>query len=112
MGKGPIFLEHQGSRVECPECGVEVAALFLLIHFQSQHRVGGETGVGVSPPPPRVPPGESQTYLVSFPKHLSQLRYQVAGCLGGSSSRTNLQIHFAHRHMWDTIVILEEGNRP
>ena len=32
------------------------------------------------------------------------------GCLGGASSRTNLRIHFEHRHVRDVIVILQEGN--
>ena len=27
-------------------------------------------------------------------------------------NRNNLRIHFVHRHVWDTVVILEEGNRP
>ena len=32
--------------------------------------------------------------------------------MGEASNRTNLQVHFAHRHLRDTIVILEEGNQP
>ena len=31
-GKGPTFQEHQKRRVECPECGVEVEAGFILNH--------------------------------------------------------------------------------
>ena len=41
-----------------------------------------------------------------------RLRVPVEGCLGGASNRTNLRVQFAHRHTQDTIVILEEGNRP
>ena len=26
-------------------------------------------------------------------------------------NQTNLRVHFVHRHVWDTVVILEEGNR-
>ena len=63
---------------------------------------------GVKPPHP--PPREAQNYLVSLPKLLSRLRCLVEGCLGGVSSRTNLQIHFTHRHMQDKVVILEDGN--
>ena len=47
---------------------------------------------------------------VYFPKRLLRLRCPVEGCLGGSSNWTNLQVHFAHRHAQNTIVILEEGN--
>ena len=41
-----------------------------------------------------------------------RLRCLVAGFLGGASSCTNLWIYFSHRHVRDTIVILEEGNHP
>ena len=36
-GQGPTFWERQRRRVECPECGVEVAAELLLTHCKSQH---------------------------------------------------------------------------
>ena len=39
------------------------------------------------------------------------LRCPVEGCQGGMTSRTNPRVHFAHCHVRDTIVILEEGNR-
>ena len=32
--------------------------------------------------------------------------------MGGAPSRTNLRIQFAHRHVQDKILILEEGNHP
>ena len=32
--------------------------------------------------------------------------------MGWVTMRTNLQIHFMHRHRYDTVVILEEGNCP
>ena len=72
-----------------------------------EHRGVGRPGGGHTPTPPRR---EAHTYPVSFPKHLSRLRCLVAGCLGGASSQTNLRVHFAHRHVRDAIVILEEGN--
>ena len=36
----------------------------------------------------------------------------MEGCLGGDSNWTNLRVHFVHRYARDTIVILEESNRP
>ena len=51
-GTGPTFREQQRRRVDCPECGVEVAAGSLLMHRLRQHGMGwGDQG----PPPP--PPG-------------------------------------------------------
>ena len=68
----------------------------------------GAGGLGRIPPPP----GEAQNYRVFFPKRLLRIRCPVEGFLGGASNRANLRVHFAHRHAQDTIVILEEGNRP
>ena len=36
----------------------------------------------------------------------------VEGCLGILVMRTAMQVHFVHRHVLDTVVILEEGNFP
>ena len=33
----------------------------------------------------------------------------VEGCQGRAMIRTNIWIHLVHCHMWDTLVILEEG---
>ena len=104
---GPTFRERWQRRVECPEGGLEVAAVLLLTHHQIQHSVGqGERGG--SPPP--TPPGEAQTYQVSFLKRLLRLQCPIEGCLGGASNQTNLRVHFSYRHARDIIVILEEGN--
>ena len=64
------------------------------MHLHIQHGVGRET------------------YRVYFPKYLLQLRCLVEGCLGWALRQTNLNIHFVHRHIRDTVLILEEGNRP
>ena len=106
-GTGKTFQERQRRRVNCPECGVEVTAGSLLTHCQIQHGVGwGDREA----PPPR--PRESQTYRVYSPKHMLRLWCPVEGCMGGDSNQTNLRVQFAHRHVRDTIVILEEGNLP
>ena len=36
----------------------------------------------------------------------------VEGCLGVPLSRTNLRIYFAHRHVRDKFLILDEINQP
>ena len=89
-------------RVQFPEREVEVAAGSLLTHPQSQHGMGQWEQGGVTP----TPPGEAQAYRASFPKLLARLRCPVKGCLGGATNRTNLWVHFVHRHIRDTIVIL------
>ena len=52
---------------------------YLLTHVKIQHSVG--QGGQVWPQPP--PPGESQTYQVSFPAALTRLWYPVPGLQGG-----------------------------
>ena len=64
-------------------------------------------GTGESKPPP---PMEAQNYRISLLKCLFRIWCLVEGCLGGSLNKTNLQVHFVHRHARYTIVILEEGN--
>ena len=60
----------------------------------------------------RVREGTTVQYRVSFTTILARLRCHVEGCRGSASSRTNLRVHFSHRHSKYSIVILEEGNQP
>ena len=36
----------------------------------------------------------------------------MEGCPGVLATRTAMQVHFVHRNVHDTVVILEEGNPP
>ena len=36
----------------------------------------------------------------------------VEGCPGQLATRTEMRVHFMHRHARDTVVILEDGNLP
>ena len=72
-------------------------------------RVSGGPGRGTCP---LGPPGESHIYRFSFPKRLLRIHRPLEGCLGVASNGTNLQVHFAHRHVRDTLVVLEESNLP
>ena len=55
---------------------------------------------------------EAKAYLVSFPRIATAIHYPVEGCQFRDFNCTNLRIHLSHRHMRDTIIILEEGNCP
>ena len=39
-------------------------------------------------------------------------RCPVEGCPGDLATRTAMQVQFLHRHVQDTVVMLEEGNLP
>ena len=36
----------------------------------------------------------------------------MEGCPGALATRTAMRVHFVHRHVQDTVVMLEEGNLP
>ena len=42
MGEGPTYQERQKDRVECGECGKEMAAGSLASHRMTQHRYAKE----------------------------------------------------------------------
>ena len=82
----------------------------LMAHRQSNQKLGQE-GKGIlntSPPPPR----ETQNYRISFLVALMHLIFPVEGCQGGETIWINLQVHFTHRHMQESIVIMEEIHHP
>ena len=51
-------------------------------------------------------------YKMNFPTKDGRRRCPVEGCLGVLATRAAMRVHFVHRHVHDTVVILEEGNLP
>ena len=51
-------------------------------------------------------------YKMNFPKKGGRRQCPVEGCPGVSETRAAMRVHFVHRHVHDTVVILEEGNLP
>ena len=49
---------------------------------------------------------------MSFPEKGGPRRCPVEGCPGALATRTAMRVHFVHRHVHDTVVMLEEGNLP
>ena len=103
-GVGPSYRERLRWRIQYPECRVELAAGSLMENCQGKHGVGLGYQGRLQPP---YPTGEAQTYRVSFPAALTCLRCPVEGV----TTRTNLWVHFAQRHVRGKNMILEEGNR-
>ena len=103
-GVGPSYRERLRWRIQCLECGVELATGSLMEHCQGKHGVGLGYQGRLQPPSPT---GEAHTYQVSFLAALTCLRCPVEGV----NTRTNLRVHFAQCHVRDRIMILDEGNR-
>ena len=98
-GKFCIVLHHLMLFLFCTtQVCFPPGATFLQLFLQTSH----------SAPPPTPWGG---LYLPGIlPKTPVAAPVPSRGVLGGASIQTNLWIHFAHLHVRDKIVILEEGN--
>ena len=56
--------------------------------------------------------GRNSDYRMSFPAKGGPRKCPVAGCPGRVATRTEMRVHFVHRHVLDIMVILEEENFP
>ena len=86
---------------------MEIAAGSLLGHLMNRH---GKAAPRRHLCPPQTT-GGPRTYKINFPQG-SRRQCPVEGCPGVSETRAAMRVHFMHRHVHDTVVILEEGNLP
>ena len=104
-----IFKERQWERVLFPECGKELDKWSLVTHRQTQNGVAkgklGSEGY-------KAYGGDNKlsTYKMDFPKMEGTMPCPFKGCSGQASTCTAMMIHFWHRYVRDTMVILDEGN--
>ena len=104
-GEGRSFKEIKQERVLFPECGKEVVKGSLVAHRQTQHGVakgrlgkeGDKTSWGNNP----------RTYRMTFPAKTGNMPCPFKGCSVQESTQTTMRVHFWHRHVRDTMVILE-----
>ena len=54
--------------------------------------------------------GKPQTYRISLPNVAGPRDFPVEGYKGRAVTRTGIHVHLLHRHIQDTVVILEEGS--
>ena len=47
---------------------------------------------------------------MSFPEERGRRRCPVERCPGVLGTRAAMKVHFVHRHVHNTVVVLEEGN--
>ena len=111
-GEGLTYLERKRERVECRDCGKELAAGSLDIHRMTHHGKTKERwrnwtdtamrGRGEEP---------TTTYWIEFTKGGTR-EFPVEGCPGRAGTRTAMRVHFWRRHVRDVVIILEEGKLP
>ena len=56
--------------------------------------------------------GELQTYRIYFPTAAGPWDFPVKGYKGRVRTRKRIYVKFLHRHVRDTMVILDEGTPP
>ena len=105
-GEGDSYRARKRARINCPQCGKEMAHGSLPQHLLTQH------GMIEDPTNWLDAPGrQPAAYRVSHPTG-SRRKCPVDGCPGVSNSRDALRRHFLYRHPQDSLVILEEGSHP
>ena len=108
-GEGTTYRERLKGQVACGDCRDMLVAGSLSIHMMTHYgrvtdiRRGWSTlAAGIGP----------QTYRINFLAKGGSLKCSVAGCPGRVTTKTAIRVHFVHRHVLNTVVILEEGNLP
>ena len=81
----------------------------LAGHMQINH---GKESVGRRSWESTAPSGEPHTYRMAFPTSGGPWNFPVEGYPRRATTRTAMRVHFFHRHVRDTVIILEEGNLP
>ena len=106
---GPTYMERIKVQVACSKCREMLVVGSLSSHLMTQHgRAAGRRrqwstpAVGVGP----------QIYQMSFPAKGVPQKCLVAGFPGIVATRMAIWLHIVHRHVLNTVVILEEGNSP
>ena len=109
VGAGISYQDINRVRVQCSECGEEMAMGLMAVHQQTNHKnaEGGGRNWVTTPPG-----GEPRTYKMYFPTVGWERNCSVEGCQGRSDMRTAIRVHFLHWHVRVTVIILEEGNLP
>ena len=108
-GEGPSYRERHKGRVQCRECGEEIAARSLAGHRMTQHGQAAEerrrwktSTMGEEP----------RAYRMAFLAMGGPRSFPFEEFPGQAATRTAMRVHFLHRHFLDIVVILEEGNFP
>ena len=108
-GEGPSYRERQKGRVKYKECGEYMSLGSMTGHMRTQNGQAAEERRSWA----SLTLGEElQTYRTAIPTAGGPWSCLVEECSGQAAKRTAMQVHFMHRHVQDTVVILEEGTPP
>ena len=86
-----------------------MAAGSLASHLMTQHGRVAEARRSWKTPATGDGP---RNFRMAFPAKGGLQSCPVEGCTGRAATWTEIWVHFLHRHVLNTVVILEEGNLP
>ena len=107
-GVGRSYTERQRERVACEECGEVIVVESMLSHMVTRN---GKAEARRHLWAPQTD-GGPMTYKTSFPEKGVRRHCPVEVCPGVLETRTAMRVNFVHRHVHNTVVMLEEGNLP
>ena len=113
IGEGRSFKERQRERVICPKCRKDMEKGSMVTYRQTHHGMAkgglGSEGVGAY-----GSNGVNKTIIhrMVFTTRVEPSTCPVKGCSGQALLRTVMRVHFWHRHVRNTVVILDEVNLP
>ena len=110
IGVRRSYQERQRERVRCTECGKDLVRESLDEYCQNQH--GIEKLVLIQEGYRVYGEDKPKTYRMEFTENAGARHCPVEGCSGQFATWTSMRVHFWHRQVWDTVLILEEGNLP
>ena len=104
------YQEIKWERVQCPECRKDLVRGSMATHRQKCHnvakrRVGYKDEEGGGGDKPR-------TFWMTFSVNTGPRPCPVEGCSGKVETWKTTRVHFWNRHVWNTVVILEDSNLP
>ena len=100
--EGPSSWLHRSWRVQCPECGLGLAATSLLQHRHMVHSIGLAPFIH--------PLAIATEYRASFPAWMPHIQCPVDGCTFAPHSQAAMQTHFTLYHPLDSLT--EDGPLP
>ena len=102
-GVGRSYAERQRERLACGECGEVLAVGSMSSHLMTRHVKAAARRQLCTP----QADGGGRTCKMSFPAKGGPRQCPVEGCLGALATRTAMRVHFVHRHVHNTVVMLE-----
>ena len=102
-GVGKTYAESQRERVACGECGTVIADGSMSSHLMTRHgKAATRRHLWAS-----QTTGGPKMYQMHFPAKDGSRRCPVETCQGVLATRAAMRVHFVHRQVHDTMVILE-----